>query len=389
MMNALQIVTIRSIWRGRGVSVLLVAVVLAGVFSSMLLHNLIRRQEDAIVEMVENTTISCVVTNPQGTDSGNLQMISAFVDMLAGLRHERGCYLDEHVKNIRAVATTPLEAPKNYTLRRIYSLDSDPHLSPVEGASVQFFEGWEESVLKSRERVCLVGDNASTVVASDGACHITVELAHWEPVDLTVIGTVTGGPEGVIYVPFYIEFAQGISDAFSVDSCSFDIRDNTHLEESKAELYKTFIQPNLSQQPDGLQYGLLVQDETYLHSLEEMESNLTMLQLLLPVLMVLTCGIGFFSGYLATRGRRKEFAVMRCLGMNSRKIFAIVFGEQAILALLGGVAGLTLGIVLEGGATGAALARAGIMTAVFLIGAAIAVLHVTRVNTMELMKVED
>lgn len=265
MMNALQIVTIRSIWRGRGVSVLLVAVVLAGVFSSMLLHNLIRRQEDAIVEMVENTTISCVVTNPQGTDSGNLQMISAFVDMLAGLRHERGCYLDEYVKNVRAVATTPLEAPKNYTLRRIYSLDSDPHLSPVEGASVQFFEGWEESVLKSRERVCLVGDNASTVVASDGACHITVELAHWEPVDLTVIGTVTGGPEGVIYVPFYIEFAQGISDAFSVDSCSFDIRDNTHLEESKAELYKTFIQPNLSQQPDGLQYGLLVQDETYLH----------------------------------------------------------------------------------------------------------------------------
>ena len=107
------------------------------------------------------------------------------------------------------------------------------------------------------------------------------------------------------------------------------------------------------------------------------------------LLMVLTCGIGFFSGYLATRGRRKEFAVMRCLGMKPRKIFAIVFEEQAILALLGGVAGLTLGIVLEGGVTSTALAKAGILTAVFLIGAAIAVLHVTRVNTMELMKVED
>ena len=141
-MNSLQSVTIRSIWRRRGVSVLLVAVVLAGVFSSMILHNLIQRQEDAMAGMVENTTISCVVTKPQGTDSGNLQMISAFVDMLVGLRHERGCYLDEYVKNVRAVATTALEYPKDYALRRIYSLDSDPHLSPVEGASVQFFVGW-------------------------------------------------------------------------------------------------------------------------------------------------------------------------------------------------------------------------------------------------------
>lgn len=388
-MNALQSITIRSIWRRKGVSVLLVAVVLAGVFSSIMLHNLIRHQEDAMAELVETATISCVVTNPQGTDSSNLQMISAFVDMLVGLRHERGCYLDEYVKNVRAVATTPLEYPKNYALRRIYSLDSDPHLSPVEGASVQFFEGWEESVLKSRDRVCLVGNNAPIVTASDGTAHITVELAHCDPVDLTVIGTVTGGPDGVIYVPFYIELAQGISYAFSVDSCSFDIRDNTRLEESKAELYKTFVQPNLSQQPDGLQYGLLVQDETYLRSLEEMESNLTMLQRLLPVLMVLTCGIGFFSGYLATRGRRKEFAVMRCLGMNPRKIFVIVFGEQAILALLGGVAGLTLGTVLERGVTGAALVKAGILTAVFLIGAAIATFRVTSVNVMKLMKVED
>ena len=35
--------------------------------------------------------------------------------------------------------------------------------------------------------------------------------------------------------------------------------------------------------------------------------------------------IGFFASYMTTRSRRKEFAVMRCLGMNQRKIFAIVF----------------------------------------------------------------
>ena len=136
-------------------------------------------------------------------------------------------------------------------------------------------------------------------------------------------------------------------------------------------------------------YGLIVNDESYLATLDEINSNISMLRILLPVLMILVGCIGFFASYMTTRSRRKEFAVMRCLGMNQRKIFSIVFFEQAVLALLGGAAGIGIGWIMDGMLGSGALAKAGSVVAVFLIGTAIATLRVTGVNVMKLMKVED
>ena len=132
-------VTVKAMWRRRGASLLLAAVAAAGVCAAMVLHNLTVRQERALEDTINNTTISCVVTNAQGTGTGQLQMFSAFVEMLLGLREDRGCYLGDYVKNVRAKATFSLEVPEGASLRRIMSLDSDPALSPAEGARVEFF----------------------------------------------------------------------------------------------------------------------------------------------------------------------------------------------------------------------------------------------------------
>ena len=110
---------------------------------------------------------------------------------------------------------------------------------------------------------------------------------------------------------------------------------------------------------------------------------------LLPVLMILVGCIGFFASYMTTRSRQKEFAVMRCLGMNQQKIFAIVFFEQTVLAMLGGGAGIGIGWGMDGVMESGALAKGGMVITVFLIGAAIATIRVTSVNVMKLMKVED
>lgn len=139
----------------------------------------------------------------------------------------------------------------------------------------------------------------------------------------------------------------------------------------------------------GLHYGLIVNDESYLATLDEIHSNISMLRILLPVLMILVGCIGFFASYMTTRSRQKEFGVMRCLGMNQRKIFSIVFFEQTVLALLGGGIGIGIGWIMDGIIEPGALAKAGLVIAVFLIGAAIATIRVTSVNVMKLMKVED
>ena len=80
---------------------------------------------------------------------------------------------------------------------------------------------------------------------------------------------------------------------------------------------------------------------------------------------------------------------MRSLGMNQRKIFDIVFLEQAVLAILGGGMGIGAGWLLDTVLESGAMVKAALVNAVFLGGAAIAAIRVTSVNVMKLMKVED
>ena len=114
-----------------------------------------------------------------------------------------------------------------------------------------------------------------------------------------------------------------------------------------------------------------------------------MLHLLLPVLIIVCGGIGFFASFLATRGRTKEFAVMRCLGMKQCKIFGLVMGELSILAFTGTLFGIAGGILLESEIQTSALLHAALMTGIFLLVSAVAALRITSINVMNLMKVED
>lgn len=381
--HALAGVMLRALLRRWTASLLLVAVAAAGALSAMVLQNLTIRQEKALDNTIANTTISCTVTNATGTDSGNLQMLSAFVEMLEGKRRLRECYLDDYVKNVRAKAKLPLEEPAGTALCRILSVDSDSALSPAEGADVQFFDGWTEASLRGTEQICLV-----PAQMADGDGFLTISDNADETVRLKIVGTVTNGPENVIYCPYFMPWEEGSSLAFQTDSCSFDIRDNRKLEESKAYIYEWFVQPGLSNQIDGMTFGVLVHDEIYQKGIQELQANLSMLHLLLPVLIVICGDIGFFASFLATRGRTGEFAVMRCIGMPRSRIFRQIMGELTLLALPGAVLGTAGGILLEGEIqTGALLYAAG-MTGVFLLGAAIAALRVTGVNVMKLMKVE-
>lgn len=382
--SALILVTLKAALRRWGASLLLAAVAAAGTFTAMVLENLTVRQEQALDNTIVNTKISCTVTNAKGTDSGNLQMLTAFVEMLDGRRRERGCYLDDYVTNVRAKAQSQLEFPQGATLRRILSIDSDPALSPAEGVSVQFYEGWSEEVLRGTEQVCLV---PLDMVTEDG--YLDVSAGAGEGARLKIIGTVSGGPSTVIYCPFYMPWEEGTFVAFPTDSCSFDIRDNRKLEESKEAIYEWFAEPDLSNQLDGLTFGVLIQDESYLKNINEIQANLSMLRLLLPVLIVLCGCIGFFASFLATRGRTKEFAVMRCIGMKQIRIFGLVIGELVTLALLGALFGIAVGFLLERTVQARALANAVLMTAIFLLGSAIAAVRITSVNVIKLMKVED
>ena len=349
------------------------------VLAVCILSGLVQRQEAKLAELIRDTKIHCIVTDSRGTNSGDLEMLSFYVDMLTGRRHERGCYLDEVVTDVRALASQKLDSPEEHDLRRILSLDSDPLLS--SGVQVQFLDGFDETILRSESDVCLIPEHM--VQEGDGTLTVT-SGTNWKT--LTVIGTVSDSTANSIWVPFYFKWEDDLSSAFLVQSCSFTIRDNARLEESKDDIFTWFSRPSVSNGSDAEPFGVLVQDQTYLESLDKLESSLELLRLLLPLLAVLGAIISFLATYAMTRGRQKEFAVMRCLGLRKRTIFSIVLLEQMILILIGGSIGMCFGLLL--GAAVHAARICGVLL-LYLLGTATAAMGITRINVMQLMKTED
>lgn len=383
-------VSAAALWRRKGASLLLLLLSALGVFSAALLQNLALRQQESMTEMIKNTLIRCVVTDDNGMLSDNLAMPASYVDRLLGGWHDRGCYLDEAVKNVRAKSAMPLNSPRDVTLCRILSLASDSAFDEVSGAQAVFFDGWSEDALAGTERVYLLPEFMLPQARTDGDGSLWLDVSAGEVnTSLRVIGTVSGQTGGTVWCPLYIQLRDGISESFRIDRCSFDIRDNARLEENKKIIYDTFVSPKLANTSGETKFGVFINDEKFTGSVWEFESNLKTLRLLSPILLVLFAGVGFLAAYLTTRGRKREFAVMRCIGRKQLGITLQVFLEQLFLALVGAALGVSIALLIEGGYPLSALTRAGTLLGLFLFGAAAACLVVTRVNVMKLMKTED
>lgn len=386
-MSAMHSLALRSLIRRRGISLLLALVVFSGIALSSALAWFTARQETALGEVVRDTLVHCVVTDAKGMSQDRLNMYSAEVEKLTGRREDAGCMLGSYVKNVRAKAGLDLAYPADCRGVRILSLDSDPALSALEGVTVEFLDGWDESALGTSERLCLVPEG---FVEPDEAGELRVECADTLGCEfsLQVIGWVKDGPENTLYVPFFMLRGED-SEAFPTDSCSFDIADNAQLEESRAEIFKYFVEPAPENVNDGISYGVIIQDEAYVRSRDELMSGIRLLRLLTPLLLAVMAAMGFLSGYLSARRRIKEFAVMRCLGMKRGQVFRWTFEEYAVPTAAGWLLGLGIVIPASLSVGPGPLVQALMLLLVFLLGTAIAIVRITGVNVMRLMKVEE
>lgn len=389
--GGLRQVTLAVLWRRKKSSLLLAAIAALGVFAAIALDSLTARQEAAMAEMRQNSIVSCTLTDAKGIQSTHLRMSTRFLDAFLGRSADPEKNLDGYVKNVQAKTVSLRDGPiPNIELRQILNFASDNALASITGAEISLTEGWTEAVFATSQRVCLVPDTLPTELDENQVPYVTLRFNDISaPMRFQVIGTVTGGPWDAIWCPFYApaDPEDPLLCSLAVDCCSFDIADNARLEETREALYQIFVEPD-PRNPSG-PYGLLIHDEAYQRSWEELRSSLSMLRLLLPALLALCCAVSFFASYLSLRSRLREFAVMRCLGMRRRQLFAQALGEQAVLAAAGALLGSGAGWLQAGALSAGALVKAGISLAAFLLGSALTARSVSRVNVMKLMKVEE
>lgn len=369
---------LRALPRRWGVSLLLVLIALAAVTASQVLQQSIQRQQQTLVGMAQQAEIRCIVTTPQGSVNG-IDLPIVTVEELTGRRVSA---LSAWADKVNARGQELLAEPEGLPLIHILSLDSDPALQPVNGAFVQFYKPWGEDALKGENPICLLPTSLKELAQKDenGDLMLEIKTASGASMALQVIGEINNTRVQAIYCPFFLS----VDAIFSIDACSFQLPAGCDAEAARETFYQFFEEPG----PDAQETGLLIQDSYYSLTWQQLSGNLRLLQLLRPVLFLFIGAIGAFGGWLATHSRRRELAVMRCLGLSRRSIFGLLLGEQTMLAMLGGALGFVLAYRINGSISGAAALYGGIILVAFLLGAAVSGLFETRVNVMELMKVE-
>lgn len=133
---------------------------------------------------------------------------------------------------------------------------------------------------------------------------------------------------------------------------------------------------------------LVINDALLREVTTQLKRQIRLLESVLPVLMLLIAGIGFGLSFLMLRGRKKEAAVMRSLGMRRAQVAGVFLTETAVQALTG----VLLGGMMSCAVLGVAALQPKHLLLVlicFLLGGTAAVWKISGVNVFNIMTAKE
>jgi ABC-type antimicrobial peptide transport system permease subunit len=272
---------------------------------------------------------------------------------------------------------------------------ADINLLPISGVAIEYFENYDESVYMTNSNVCIVSStladgtlSGAVRVDEDGfiSIYAYVEIATRDmvkiPLKLKVIGTYTNGDKD-IYCPWplIVETLNTVlvGDLYS-EGLKFTMNDNTLIDEFKETGYMG------ADKDKTMQYSLTLKDDLLIQTITPLTKNISMLEKVKPVIFILSAAIGFIACMLFIRNRKPEFANMRSLGTSKGLVFTEAFFEQSLFGITGTLIGIGIFFILHGTEAQFIAQDIFIFIACYLAGATIAVINITRINVMKIMK---
>ena len=138
----------------------------------------------------------------------------------------------------------------------------------------------------------------------------------------------------------------------------------------------------------GNRTTLLMRDAAFLRFVENMQRNIVMGKVMSAVISLLIVLLGFIISWLMIFSRRREFALMRGLGVQKWRVFASFFMEQAILSMIGCLVGCSLLFLLYAGGMAQPIAVAGYLVC-YLLGTTISIKMIGKTHLMELLTIRE
>ncbi len=332
----------KRLWRRPWLS--LCCLVLSGVLCFLLcfLSGYEQEQQKKLTETQDSFEILCVVTNVKGTQSTSLHLSSSFSYFMTSPDYE----MHRHIKDLRMTKEFEMSCPalgiSNSLLTGVTNERCAEALNPALGGGTNI---WTEGFYESEQPLCLVSEGHYEGLGDAE----TIRLSLTDPavdsmqdpdsgkgiIEFQIAGTYKGNSDAM-YMPFNASqvLSSQISQKCGVDSIAFLAADNRNLEAlSQAASEKLCAVDPLAEDRALGTAALTIHDEQFNATVAALEQNIERTRYLLPLVSVLGLGVGFLSSFLATRGERRTYALMRTLGMTKGKLFASIVREQMLLPL--------------------------------------------------------
>ena len=395
----------KRIWRSPLPCAALAAVSFAFILMLQELGGMLAQKRASLDALYRELPVNCTVSDATGTQTDGLFCGGVYLSACTDAEHYPLARLVKDVCFRRAIRyTCPAEeaageeiseeTAQQSKLNGITRIAAAPLLAPEHGVEITWLPGYDETVFESELAVCLIPEDMAQYV-EEGELSLVLSVEEYGklictlPASFIVAGTYTGASR-LIYCPWAAMSALlGAEDCYVyADSISFTATDNYRLDELRRAASVYFaVGAHFSSNVNKQQFALTVHDSILKASAATIRGDIRLLETLIPLLLVLSAGIGFAASFLFMRSRRAEFAVMRSLGTSGAQVFLMAFAEQLSLTLLGMLPGFLAYGLWRGAPRN--VGTACIYLACHMAGMAAATLLIMRTNVMEALGAKE
>lgn len=269
----------------------------------------------------------------------------------------------------------------NTMLLGVTGPDANPMLQEVL-PYINWLEGYDEAVLQSEEAFCLAPISSGLELGEERNFHL---LERANTVALKVVGLYEleyGGDSSNYFCScnWLINACRELKIPVRYNSLEMQLGNLQHLDVFKTQMKEI-----------GMDTGsaiLVVNDALLREVTSQLNRQIRLLESVLPILLAIVAGIGFGLSFLLLRGRKKEAAVIRSLGMRRWRVAGVFLTETAAQALTGTLAGGLLSYtVLD--TTVFQLKYLMLVLVCFLLGGAAAAWKISGVNVFNIMTARE
>ena len=306
--------------------------------------------EEEYEDMMDNFPVVAVLSNLEGSEVNDLHIDMRYISLFTD--PDTFASLARHTDNLilkRTFGAVKINGSPVFTeLIGITSVKADDILDPELGVDIMFFEGYDDSFLEADGMYGLISEDLHALV-ENGVLSITIErqlpdtiiekmvipsgarlethivgderfyylrtqphqgwtvLEPWDPVyettvikgevvtvetDLTVIGTISGTRNGLLYSPFWTvsALAAEVYDEppFS-ERLSITIYENRDLSAFKGSAFMSF--PRVRPLHDTRPFAMTIYDSVFYETVEPLRQNIIVVDVATPFIYLLSIAV--------------------------------------------------------------------------------------------------